>query len=309
MVKIIPMNFRICLILLLLMITYTGTQAQGCSDAGFCTAGSLGMFSTSYEADEEDNSKKKHSYRITQSIGIGEDDVLIITSYLDVYLQLHERIQFQVRGPIHMARTKDARTVSIGDIFLMNTIRAIQKEKHALSANVGVKLPTNQSNLTWKDSILPMAYQTSLGTFDAVLSLNHTWRHRLGALSSAIGYQQPFFHINHNKAPETKEFRRKADILVRADQVFNIKKKVDIGAGVLYIYHSKNDTRLNVMDVREEIAGSKGSTLNITAMLNWRVSNSFELGTTFGMPVLVRDARPDGLTRSFVINPYVQFNF
>jgi len=302
----------ILFLLLTLLLGINYSSAQGCSDPGFCTTGSLGQLPTKFTAqplDSLNGNKRMHSYRITESVGVGEDNVKIITSYLDVYLQLHERIQFQIRGPIQMARTKETKTVSLGDIFLINTIKALEKDQHALQVNVGVKLPTNQSNLTYKDSILPMVYQTSLGTFDALLGITYTWMHRLGNLSGGFAYQQPFLHINHNKAPETKEFRRKADILTRVDQVFNIKKKVDLGIGLLYIYHVKNDTRLDAMENRVEIEGSKGTTLNITGLLNWYASKSFELGASFGVPLVTREAKPDGLTRKFVVNPYVQFNF
>ena len=304
------MCYKNCLLILLFFLISTAAHAQGCSDAGICTAGSLGLMNAEMPDEEEGTeSKNKHRYRITQSVGLGEDNVIIVTSYLDLFLQLQERMHFQVRGPIHMARSKEARAVSIGDIFLINTLSALKKEKHALMVNFGVKLPTNQSNLTWKDSVLSMAYQTSLGSFDLITGVQYTWLHKLGMLSGSFGYQQPFFHINHNKAPETRDFRRKADILFRADQVFSIKRKVDIGAGLLYIYHVKNDTRIDESDVRVEIPGSKGSTLNITGVLHWYASKSIELGTTFGVPILVRDARPDGLTRSFVVNPYIQFRF
>jgi hypothetical protein len=282
------------------------SMGQGSSDPGFSMAGSLGELSSHLV---KDSTAKKHSMRITESVGMGEDNVVVISSNLDVYLQLTKWLQFQIRGPIFMARHKEVKTVTIGDIFLIYDINALKIKQHSLIVNGGVKLPTNQSRLTYNDSTLPMVYQSSLGTFDLILGLNYTWTHKLGSLSGAFAYQQPFFHINHNKSPETKEFRRKADILFRADQIFNIKKKVDMGIGLLYILHANNDTRINALGQREAIAGSKGSTLNITGMLNWYVAKTVELGFNFGVPVLKKDISPDGLKRAFVINPYLQFNF
>jgi hypothetical protein len=295
--------FCSCIFVLFL---YGSLSAQGCSDPGFCTAGSLGELSSGRTPD---STAKKHSTRITQSIGLSDDHVVVISSNLDVYLQLHKLIRFQVKGPIFMARHKGIKTVSIGDIFLVYNVKAYEKKQHLFTVNAGVKLPTNQSKLTYNDSVLPMVYQSSLGTFDFIIGVNYTWKHKLGALTGAFAYQQPFMHINHNKAPETLEFRRKADVLLRVDQVFNVKNKVDLGAGLLWIYHCKNDTRLNALNVREQILGSKGSTLNITGLIHWYISNTVELGMAFGVPVLVRYARPDGLTREFVFNPYLQFNF
>lgn len=289
----------------LLTFNFQG-HAQGTSDPGFSMAGSLGNINSTLV---KDSTSKKHFMRITQSVGLGEGNVVVISSNLDVYLQLTDWLKFQIRGPIFMARHQGVKTVSIGDIFLVYDFKLLQHKQHGLHFNGGVKLPTNQSKLTYNDSILPMVYQSSLGTFDLIAGLNYVWTQRLGALSAAFSYQQPFLHINHNKAPESTEFRRKADILFRADQVFNIKKKVDLGVGLLYILHAKNDTRLNALGQREAIAGSAGSSLNITAMFNWYISKSIELGFSAGVPVLQRASSPDGLYRYFVVNPYLQFNF
>jgi hypothetical protein len=280
--------------------------AQGSSDPGLSMAGSLGDLRTGNMRDTV--APKKHSMRVTQSVALGEGNVLLLPSALDVYLQLNKFMRFQVRGPIFMARHKDIKTATIGDIFLMYAVTVLDRPKHSLIVNGGVKLPTNQSKLTYNDSILPMVYQSSLGTFDFILSVQHRWRHKLGMFSTAFAYQQPFKQINHNKFPATFELRRKADILLRADQVFSVKKELDLGVGLLYFYHAKNDTRLNGLGVREAIYGSKGSTLNVTAMLNWYITKSIELGMNFGVPVVERKLQPEGLHREFVFNPYLQFN-
>lgn len=300
------MNLKHLFSTAMLFLLCAQLYAQGSADPGLCTAGSLGELSSNHV---KDSTAKKHSMRVTQSVALGEDNVIIIPSALDVYLQLNKWLQFQVHGPIFMARHKEVKTVTIGDIFLIYNVKALKIKQHSLLINGGVKLPTNQSKLTYNDSVLPMVYQSSLGTFDFILSVQYIWTHKLGALSGTFGYQQPFVHINHNKVPQTLEFRRKADILFRVDQVFNIKKKVDIGAGLSWIYHAKNDTRLNALGAREQIFGSKGSTLNITAMFAWYINKTIELGFNFGAPVVKRKVEPDGLYRKFVINPYIQFNF
>lgn len=304
------MKLRYFSILFLMLGCLQNANAQGCSDAGFCTAGSMGDHGTDFNiSDSLQGEKKMHSYRITESIALGEENVLLIGSVLDVSLQLSKTMQFQIKGPLNIARKGGVKTVALGDIFLINTIKAFSKNKHALYGNFGVKLPTNQANLTYKDSILPMVYQSSLGTVDLIFGVNYNFRHKIGVLSGGFGYQQPIKHINYNKTTESRNLERKADVLLRVDQTFNINKKVDLGLGILGIYHTKNDTRLNILDQREAIVGSQGLTLNVTGVINWYISKNIELGTTFGMPLLVRDERPDGLTRKFVVNPYIQFNF
>lgn len=303
------MKLRFFAVFIFVFGYYQSSNAQGCSDAGACTAGGMGDLSTDFNnMDTTSNGKKMHSYRITESIALGEENVLIIGSVLDVYLQLSKTMQFQIKGPLNMARKGEVKTVALGDIFLINTIKAFSKNKHALYGNFGVKLPTNQANLTYKDSILPMVYQSSLGSVDLIFGVNYNFRHKIGVLSGGFAYQQPIKHINYNKSPETLNLKRKADIVLRVDQTFNVKKKWDLGLGLLGIYHVKNDTYLKGVG-GVPILGSKGLTLNVTGLINWYVSKNIELGSTFGVPLLVRDARPEGLTRKFVVSPYLQFNF
>lgn len=279
-------------------------NAQASADPGFGNVGSLGVLPVL-----SDSTPQTSSMRITQSVGLGADGVWVVHSLLDAHLQLSKKISFQIRGPLQMSRSSDARTVSIGDIFLIYSYNLLQKKQHVLVANAGVKLPTNQSNMTWQDSILPMVYQTSLGSVDAILSVQHQWHQSWGILSFSAGYQQPFFHINQNKSPETSVFRRKSDILLKVEPLFKVGKKFHLGGGLLWIYHNGNDTRLTATSERVDIPGSKGSTLNIHGAVHWQAAKNIQLGLTFGAPVVSRDTQPDGLQRKFVVNPYFQLGF
>lgn len=298
------MQLRHLFTLILLLMVMEDLSAQASADPGFGNVGSLGVLPVL-----PDSTPQTSSLRITQSVGLGEDGVWVVHSLLDAHLQLSQKIRFQIRGPLQMSRSSDARTVSIGDIFLIYSYNLLQKQQHVLVANAGVKLPTNQSNMTWQDSILPMVYQTSLGSVDAILSVQHKWHQPWGVLSFSAGYQLPFFHINRNKTPETLELRRKADILLKAEPLFKVGKKWHIGAGMLWIYHTGNDTRLSETGKRIEIAGSKGSSLNLQGAVHWQAAKNIQLGMTFGAPVVSRDIQPDGLKRIFVVNPYFQLGF
>lgn len=298
------MQLRHLFTCLLLLMVMEDLSAQASADPGFGNVGSLGVLPVL-----PDSTPQTSSLRITQSVGLGEDGVWVVHSLLDAHLQLSQKIRFQIRGPLQMSRSSDARTVSIGDIFLIYSYNLLQKQQHVLVANAGVKLPTNQSNMTWQDSILPMVYQTSLGSVDAILSVQHKWHQPWGVLSFSAGYQQPFFHINRNKTPETLELRRKADILLKAEPLFKVGKKWHIGVGMLWIYHTGNDTRLSKTGNRVDIAGSKGSSLNLQGAVHWQAAKNIQLGLTFGAPVVSRDIQPDGLQRKFVVNPYFQLGF
>ena len=290
--------------LMFLLFSEWSSYAQGSSDPGLSTVGSLGMLHS--QQILADTTQKRNLMRITQSAAMGEGDIFIVTSYLDVYLQINPKIQFQIRGPIHMARTKEARTVSIGDIFLMYTYEVIHENGHHLLANAGVRLPTNQSNLGYDNATLPMYYQTSIGSFEAIMSFEYLLRQRSGILSVSAGYQQPFFYINKNTLPESRELHRKSDVMLKSNYLFAIGKKFHAGAGAWWIYHTAEDSRLDLNGQRQGIPGSRGSTVNLTAAVQWLPAKNIEFGCSFGIPLVDRNIHPDGLYRQFVLNPHFQ---
>ncbi len=86
-------------------------------------------------------------------------------------------------------------------------------------------------------------------------------------------------------------------------------KKWSVTGGLLGIYHLGKDTYIdaNTSAAPIPIKGSEGLTLNATAIARYQVSNKFSIGLSGGVPLVVRDVRPDGLTRKFVIAPEIIF--
>ena len=70
-----------------------------------------------------------------------------------------------------------------------------------------------------------------------------------------------------------------------------------------------NDKFTDVDDVEKEIKGSNGLTLNANLYLNYMINKRNSLELSFGSPLVVRDRRPDGLTRSFVANLEYKISF
>ena len=58
-----------------------------------------------------------------------------------------------------------------------------------------------------------------------------------------------------------------------------------------------------------ELKGSEGITINGTAAVKYKLNNKFSIALSGGVPFVVRDIRPDGLTRKFVLSPEIIFNF
>jgi len=123
--------------------------------------------------------------------------------------------------------------------------------------------------------------------------------------------QIPVLNINKNSYfkeysgtddfPSTNLFERRSDALFRT--TYSIKtpnKKFIFKPNVLFIYHLGEDSFENVFGVRESIVGSDGLTINgnLASLYVINEQNSIEL--SLATPFLVREVRPDGLTRSFV---------
>ena len=69
------------------------------------------------------------------------------------------------------------------------------------------------------------------------------------------------------------------------------------------------DTYQNVFGNRENIKGSDGLTINgnLITTYNFNKKNSLEL--SLATPFLIRDIRPDGLTRKFVAGLIYKISF
>ncbi|MGF2413571.1 MAG: hypothetical protein ACQUYJ_14665, partial [Ferruginibacter sp.] len=59
----------------------------------------------------------------------------------------------------------------------------------------------------------------------------------------------------------------------------------------------------NISNSPIALNGSEGLTLNGTTALHYTINHKFSIGLLAGVPFVVRDIRPDGLTRKFVVSP------
>lgn len=314
------MNKLFCFIFFLLA-SVSLLKAQGCSDAGFCTMGSNADYSTfklTANNDTMEDASRNHSIKFSLGNALGEESVYILTPTVEASFQINNRSFINIKTNFQGSFGSKATKIGMGDIAITHSTNLLNKQNHQLILNVGAKMATGRSDVTNKSGTeLPMVYQSSLGTFDFLAGLNYKFKCKIGSLSIAAGYQQPLIHINRNSSftysdtalQNSMGFKRKGDIFLRADKIFTIKKKFDLGIGVLAIYHIFDDEIITQNNDLIPIDGSQGITLNITALFGYRINEKFDVGLTTGFPVLVRDARPDGLTRKFVVSPSLTYRF
>lgn len=304
--------------LVLLFTTWqTNLFAQGCSDAGFCTIGNL--------SQQTNANEYKNKISLQLPLGLGDEEVFVLAPAIQYDRTFNDRWSFQTKITASYANGNLGKVAGAGDLFLSGTYIFSSQKKWKWSATFGGKLPLNQSNLKEKGLSLPMQYQSSLGTVDLITGLavlsNH-WQF-------SAGWQQPLTGANGNnflpvywssgnqgmKAAAyipSNDFNRKADVLFRAlyKEEWN-EKKISFNAGILAIYHLGKDTYIdgNISSKTIDIKGSEGLTLNASAAAWMKLNKKTTIGLTAAVPLIVRDLRPDGLTRNFVFSPEISWNF
>jgi hypothetical protein len=78
---------------------------------------------------------------------------------------------------------------------------------------------------------------------------------------------------------------------------------------VLPIYHLTNDNYIDEFNIKKEIVGSQGLTLNGNVYLDYEVNGKSIIQLNIRMSFIVRNSRPDGLTRSFIANLEYRIKF
>lgn len=303
-------QLTIYLILALLLPVRLPTFAQGCSDAGFCTIGALKQHGTTANQGQR--------LTLLLPVGLGDERVFVFTPGLQYDNQLAARWAIQAKLTGNYASGNLGSVSGLGDVFLSGTFSLPTKAKWTTALTLGTKIPLNQSNLKADGRSLPMQYQSSLGTVDLITGLSvstNNWQF-------SAGWQQPLTGANANTFlpgldtrleapayPPSNQFNRKADVLARAAYTLVIKSRFSLNGGLLGIYHLGEDTYLDAANKSLPISGSSGLTLNATLAGWWTVHPKMRIGFTAGTPLIVREVRPDGLTRSIVFAPEITWLF
>ncbi|TAG29990.1 MAG: hypothetical protein EAZ35_08820 [Sphingobacteriia bacterium] len=284
------------------------SNAQGCSDAGFCTINSL-------KPNSNDNSlKNKNQIKVGFSWGSADNSVSIFGNHIEYNRQISSRFGIDAKITSLHQNGNGISNFGISDIYLTGNYKLSEKLKLVF----GTKAPFTNGNKKKDNIALPMDYQSSLGTFDLILGVGY----EVKKWQFLFGYQQPLSQNKNEFLREsyplnsklrefqsTNKFKRSGDVLLRVSFPIMLAKKLKISPSLLPIYHLTNDKYINSLGIENEITGSKGLTLNGNAYLDYEVNNKNNLQLNIGLPFVIRDTRPDGLTRSVVVNLEYKIKF
>ena len=303
---------RSCAILLLLLpqiLFSDGAFSQGCSDAGFCSAGSMKA-----GANINDFSS---GFQITEIIGLGEEHVFISTTQIELKLLTHANGRVNIRAPFTFVSGDLGNNAGFGDLQVSYTLRKIVNDSLTWAFVAGFKYFSGDSDALNKDDLpLPMPYQTSLGTNDLIFGVNMFYR----KWHFAMGYQRvfgtnknQFTHKAWNNDTHAVEYfesgflERGDDIMMRFQRMVE-REKATWTFGLLPIYRLQKDI-IEIDSVRVPLNGSNQLTLNINVGSSMPLSDKSVLKFNLGFPTLFRKVRADGLTRLLVFSSAVEFKF
>ena len=302
-------------IALIVLIVADRSNAQGCSDAGVCTLHSIKNNAEGHESKDG----KKNDISVGFAYGKGERSTNNYTGYLEYTRAITQRTSLTGKLGYSFISGELANTNGLTDLFLSVNHAFDANKKWQKSFVVGVKLPFDGADIVENGIHLPMPYQTSLGITDLVLAINYN-RKSFGA---TLALQQPLKAQNENnflpgdypaqplalKYWPSNEFERKGDLVGRVSYKFKTGERFSIRPSLLGIYHLANDTYADDNKMRRPIYNSTGLTLNGNVFFDYRLKNGNGFELSLGTPFIVRDQRPDGLTRKIVASLEYQFSF
>ncbi len=274
-------------------------KSQGCSDAGVC---SLNAFKP---AGEDDLVLNNH-FKIGLSNGLADYDISIFGAYLEYGRRFNDKLGMDVKLGGLGQSGNDVSGFGLSDIYV-NANYALN-EKTGLV--LGAKIPLNKADRQKDGLPLPMDYQSSLGTVDLVLGVSR----QFNKLLVVAAYQQPLTQNDNaflseeyslgsklQEIQSTNQFQRSGDVLLRLSYPIHFGEKLRITPSILPIYHLGEDKFTNANGIEQAIAGSDGFTLNGNVFVDYGVGKNGNLQLSLASPFIVREARPDGLTRGYVV--------
>lgn len=292
------MKPSIFLCIILAFVSGLTLQAQGCSDAGIC----------GISAHQDLHPTSRNELEINAIVGAGESDTRYFSPFIAYTRDFNGRWSGGVKVTSSFAEGRFGKRGSLGDVYLSTRFTPQPDAQRSWSYSAAVKIPFNRSNLKINEHPLPLDYQSSLGTIDFLGSVNLHYQH--WDFNAAL--QLIVVNLNANSFiadysgtddfPSTNLFRRRPDALFRATYTLSDpKKRFSLKPNLLFIYHLGEDSFENIYGQRESIPGSNGLTLNGNVIGTYEFGSG-SLSLSAATPFIVRDIRPDGLTREFTVS-------
>lgn len=304
---------RICFILPAFLLLANQGFSQGCSDAGVCT-----IVNSVSESSSDDTLSKKLNTEIGLGFGIGDNAVMLGSIFSSLNWRLTDGFSLSTKITAQVANGDLGFAAGLGDVVVTGSYRLPHKQpSHTSVFLAGLKVPLNRANLSNDQVSLPMVYQSSLGTLDLILGYSLY----IKRLFFQTGGQLPLAQFNKNDFiqlanaeseigvyPSGRMLQRRPDIILRAGyKIKSNNAKWTFTPNAIGIYHLGEDVYVNELNNEIAIAGSSGLTLNLNVIANYAIRTHKAIEISLAAPVVVREIRPDGLTRALTLSVSYQF--
>jgi hypothetical protein len=277
--------------LLLILISAVNYRAytQGCSDAGFCTLPGI--------KPVQEMSDLHNQVGVGVNFGFGDLNTNVTGYNLSYRRNLNDHIDFGVKVNYQHTDGPLGSVAGLSDLFLSSNF----KTNSPVLFTLGLKIPLDRSD----NRPFPMEYQPSVGTYDLLAGIAY----EKNGLGLSFGLQQPLDQ-NEFSLDSIRAYIRQGDLLFRIFYQWNIlNQKITLTPSILNIYHLGEDTYEFENGIQSNIEGSAGLTLNANIYATWHINSKFDFEIFFATPFIVRETRPDGLTRSFVTGLDLVYRF
>lgn len=293
------------------MLRTSPALAQGCSDAGLCTV-------PDFDAESSELRAKAPAHRMAAglSFGKGNQSIDYVTTHLGYTRQISRRIAAAAKATFASANGELGNHAGLGDLFFTVSARPASNAASPWRIFAGGKFPLGAAIAGPSAISLPMDYQSTLGSFDLLLGASYAQEN----LSAVLGLQLPLSGANSNTfVPDrygdtradnyhpSNRFSRKSDVMLRLTYIRpDVFLGMDLRPGFLALWHAGRDTYADSQGRTHSIDGSQGLTLNANVAAVFPVAPQQSVELLLAFPMITRDARPDGLTRSLVLSAEYQ---
>lgn len=298
--------------LILLLGSVHVANAQGCSDAGFCTIGNFNTHETS-----EKMKRYKNEVDFSYTYGTHLKNERFYQPQLNYRFIKKEEAYFEIRLPFNTAKDKRSGTQvsGIGDATVTYNSKFVIGKKQQLNYSAGLRISLSDAGRNDMKTMFsyPMFLQNGLGTTDLLAVVSYDV---LKYFSVGTGVQLPVFQYNKNKlilyntgtnTLTGEGFRRKPDALLKLSGHYKFSK-LKINAGILGIFHLANDY-YHTTAGKFILENSKGTTINLTFYASYPISKTTNVSFLYAEPLKTRRNIPDGLARSKIFNPKLTIAF
>jgi hypothetical protein len=293
-------RFSFILFLFVTVIT-SSAYGQGCSDAGFCSMNSI------KSSGDDSLASKNNQIKIGGFYGIADNSISVWGNTIEYTRKLSGKIELDAKLTSLSQNGNGISEFGLSDLFLTGNYKLGDKLKFTL----GAKVPFTDGNNKRNSVPLPMDYQSSLGTVDLLLGFGFIAK----KFQFVLALQQPLTQNKNQFVKEeyplnspirqfqsTKNFNRSGDVFLRISRPLKLASNMKLTPGLLPIYHLSNDSYTDSLGIKKDIDGSAGLTLNGSIGLDFELTTNSAIQLIVAAPFIVRESRPDGLTRSFIGN-------